>query len=86
MLSARTRIYEEANKVKQSVSRLIAANANSQELMVLANKLIKDHSKALHLYKTSGSRPRVTKGAYEAGYKAGGRVDIHKARNSKLIA
>jgi len=80
------RINDEAKKVKQEVSALIAGSTESQALMVLANKLVKDHYRAMNLRSTKRSSGRKNQNAYEAGYAAGGRVDLHGARTSRMIA
>lgn len=80
------RINDEAKNVKQEVSALLTGNTESQALMVLANKLVKNHFIDMKLCTRKGPRTRTVQSAYNAGYAAGGRVDLHGARTSRMIA
>lgn len=79
------RIDDEAAIVKQTVA-LIAPSEESTAVVRLGNQLIHAHHKALGL-RSSGSRAAGagSRDAYSAGYAAGGRVDIHGARTSRML-
>jgi len=84
------RICEESKKVAAAArAQLAAAPAEVQQqtaaLVRLENNLVRAHAAKLHL--RAGRSVRASGGdAYRAGYAAGGRVDLHGARSSRMLA
>jgi hypothetical protein len=79
-----TRIYQEATKIKEAGRQIAAQSEECNALVRLENQLMAAHRTKLHL--RSGGGYRVSHGdAYSAGYSAGGRVDFHGARSSRMI-
>ncbi len=84
------RIHEEAEKLRNaSRARLqsapIEVQTETTALIRLENGLMKAHAKKLGLHSGSGFSRPSDHGAYQAGYAAGGRVDLHGARTSRMI-
>lgn len=79
------RISEEAEKVGGESRKQVAANEDCQALVRLEGRLIKAHAAKLHLCAGHGARGAASHSAYSAGYAAGGRVDIHGARSSRML-
>lgn len=79
------RIFDEARKVAQASVALIPQTDDSTALIRLGSQLIHDHKKKLHLRSGGGSAGPANRSAYSAGYAAGGRVDIHGARTSRML-
>jgi hypothetical protein len=77
------RIYNEVRKVI-GVKQALLKSAESVALVRLENQLIKAHRDGLRLHSTSYSSAR-SGDHYQAGYAAGGRVDIHGARTSRML-
>lgn len=85
-LGCAERIFNEAYKTSKQIAAHVPATQESTAVTVLANQLIKAHYKKCGLVKSSSSaRGASSQNAYSAGYAAGGRVDIHGARTSRML-
>ena len=90
-LGCATRIRQEAAKATgASKARIAAAPADVQQetaaLVRLENSLMRAHAAKLHLRAGSSFSGVSDRGAYSAGYAAGGRVDLHGARTSRMLS
>lgn len=79
-----------ANRISNEVKKITAvkpqiAGSESQALVVLSNQLIKQYGVANGLKTVSRPIGAVRPDAYSAGYSAGGRIDIHGARSSRML-
>jgi hypothetical protein len=70
---------------RASGGEVSASTTLSTALIRLGSQLIHDHKKKLQLCSGSGSAGPANRSAYSAGYAAGGRVDIHGARTSRML-
>lgn len=84
-LGCSERIYNEACKTSKQIAAHVAPSEESTALVRLGNQLIHTHRKALHLRSGGRSHGASSHSAYSAGYAAGGRVDIHGARTSRML-
>ena len=83
------RIFEEAQKLQAQIHQQIQTNpetvAEAQAILQIGAQLMKKHEKKLHLRRETKAGPSDDT-AYRAGYVAGSRVDLHSARDSKMLA
>jgi hypothetical protein len=83
------RIQQEAEKTAQLSRKQLennpAAVVEVTALVRLENQLIKEHAKAMHLRSTGSIRGAGSRNAYAHGFAAGGRVDLHGARSSRML-
>lgn len=80
------RIDDEAAKIVRQAVAYIAPSEESTAVVRLGNQLIQAHYKERGLRRSgSSSSGAANRDAYSAGYAAGGRVDIHGARTSRML-
>jgi hypothetical protein len=79
------RIMHEAQKLKAAKHNHTAPGSDGMALVKLSNQLVANHFKSLKLHKGKTRRIYVAAGAKEAGYAAGGRVDLHGAQRSRML-
>lgn len=90
-LGCSERILSEARKVSNaSRAQLAAAPAEVQHetaaLVRVEKSLLAAHAKKMHLRSGGGFSGASNGSAYNAGFAAGGRVDLHGARGSRMLA
>jgi hypothetical protein len=83
-IGASQRIYDEARKLKAG-RELHDVSPESMALTKLENSLIAAHKKAAGLKTLKPAAGAAHRSLYDLGYAAGGRVDIHGARRSRMI-
>lgn len=85
-----SRILTEVKRVIGETRNQIAASlelqAETTAIVHIGNKLVKQHEAKLHLRKGGRSTAAGNMGAYAAGYAAGGKIDVHGARSSRMLA
>lgn len=79
------RIMDEAMKLDQAKRKALeSGDAECQALILLESQLVRKHEATLRL--TTGKRLRgASSAAFDAGYVAGGRVDLHGARKGRML-
>lgn len=84
-LGCSRRIFDEAVKVHNASVNLLQSG-DSLALVRLENALVQSHSRKMRLRKGSGYAGAANRDAYGAGYRAGGQVDLHGARSSRMLS
>ena len=79
------RIMHEAAKLAQLSKNLLAGNSEVTALVQIENQLIAAHKKKMGLRAGTRAHGPSDSSAFNAGYRAGGRVDIHGARSSRML-
>ena len=78
------RICDESEKQAEHSNAFISGNTECMAIVHIGDRLVKQHGEKLHLRKTSSNGSPINHDAYAAGYRAGGRVNLHGANNRML--